>query len=76
MRMIPARLVELIRPLDGAQWPLLIQKLFFTVTLEARWQNFRSSHEMKTMLEKAGFHDIKIHYDRQRLFPTVEGLLS
>ena len=51
----------------------LLQKFIFSDLLEAKWQIYRSEEEVKSQLEKAGFCDIEIVYDRAHIFPTIIG---
>ncbi|MBS0624890.1 MAG: class I SAM-dependent methyltransferase [Verrucomicrobia bacterium] len=50
---------------------LLIQKIIVVDLLEAPWQNFYSSDQMKAQLARAGFNDIQILYDDAHLMPTI-----
>ncbi|MDR3491738.1 MAG: SAM-dependent methyltransferase, partial [Gammaproteobacteria bacterium] len=42
----------------------------FRTVLEATWANFRSSEKTCAQLKEAGFEDVEIHWDSQRIFPT------
>jgi len=42
----------------------------FKVILEATWANFRSTEKTCSQLKEAGFKEIEIHWDSQKIFPT------
>jgi len=42
----------------------------FRTILEATWANFRSSEKTCSQLKEAGFENIEIHWDTQKMFPT------
>lgn len=48
-----------------------LQKIIFADILDSKWQSFRSEENVRVQLQKAGFHDIEIYYDRAHIFPTV-----
>lgn len=53
---------------------LRIQKIILVYILNIRWQeSYRTEEEMTQILTNAGFKNIKIIYDRQRIFPTITG---
>lgn len=47
------------------------QKIIFSYILDAKWQAFRTEEQTLKQLKQAGFKDIEIIYDRNKLFPTV-----
>lgn len=47
------------------------QKIIFSYILAAKWQTFRTEAQTIEQLKKAGFKDIKIIYDKYKMFPTV-----
>lgn len=47
---------------------LLKQSYIFGHVLNASWQNFRTSKQSIYQLECAGFKDVEIHWDRQKIF--------
>jgi SAM-dependent methyltransferase len=47
------------------------QKIIFSDILGVKWQNYNLQAQMEEKLTTAGFHNFEIHYDRQRIFPTV-----
>lgn len=50
---------------------LVKQKAIFADIIEANWQSFRTEKETIDQLTQAGFIDINITYDTQRMFPTI-----
>lgn len=50
---------------------VLIQKIFVTDLLEAPWQSFCTTDQMRFQLIQAGFTDIEVIYDDAHLMPTV-----
>jgi SAM-dependent methyltransferase len=50
---------------------LKFQKILFADVLEAKFQCYQSSQEMKEQLLKIGFSKIDFIYDPARIFPTV-----
>jgi SAM-dependent methyltransferase len=51
---------------------LRLQKVIFSL-LSVKWQAFQTESKTIEQLKEAGFKDIKIIYDRNKLFPTVVG---
>lgn len=49
---------------------LRLQKVIFSYILSAKWQAFRTEAETIEQLKKAGFKEIQIFYDDNKLFPT------
>lgn len=49
----------------------LLQKVIFADVLDCKWQALRSEEKTKAQLQKVGFTEIEINYDRAHLFPTV-----
>ncbi|MCA0404005.1 MAG: class I SAM-dependent methyltransferase [Proteobacteria bacterium] len=49
------------------------QASIFAKILQAPWANFCTTNEMVSLLEKAGFIDIKIIHDSRNIFPTFVG---
>lgn len=47
------------------------QKIIFSDVLGVKWQNYNMPETIKDKLQKAGFHNIEIHYDQQKIFPTI-----
>lgn len=58
--------VQKINPLA-----LRLQKMVFTDLLGAKWQHYHISKEMFGIFHEIGFDDIEIHWDRQKIFPTI-----
>ncbi len=64
---------------DDYEWDMVqidpealnLQKIIFVDILEAKWQCFRSSEQVKSQLQQAGFSNIEFIYDSAKLFPTV-----
>lgn len=55
-----------------SQDDLRLQKVFMAYILDVRWQAaYMSEDRMVNILEEIGFKDVRVIYDRQRLFPTV-----
>ena len=52
----------------------LLQKVIFKDVLDARFQSYQTTHQMITMLETAGFQDVKVIYDAAHLFPTITAI--
>lgn len=53
---------------------LRIQKVFMAYILDVRWQAaYMSEFTMTEILERIGFKEVRIVYDRQKLFPTIVG---
>lgn len=50
---------------------LLMENILYKDILDLHWRNFRSSLELDVEFIKAGFQDIRVHFDRQRIFPTI-----
>lgn len=50
---------------------LRLQKLVFSDLLGAKWQNYHTSKEMFEIFHEVGLEGIEIHWDRQRIFPTI-----
>ncbi len=50
---------------------LIKQKAVFADIIQAKWQNSWTEAQMRNHLELAGFSNIEIIYDSQRMFPTV-----
>jgi SAM-dependent methyltransferase len=49
---------------------LLEAATLFSTILEATWANFRTSEKTSAQLREAGFKNIEIHWDSQKIFPT------
>jgi ubiquinone/menaquinone biosynthesis C-methylase UbiE len=49
----------------------LLQKIIFTDILGAKWQVFRSEQTVRDLLNKAGFQEIEIFFDKAHIFPTI-----
>jgi SAM-dependent methyltransferase len=49
----------------------LLQKILFVDILDAKWQAFRAEETVRTQLNRAGFCEIEILYDKAHIFPTV-----
>lgn len=54
--------------INGAD--LSLQKLLFVDILQATWSNFRSAETTQSQLSAAGFKDINILWDTQKIFYT------
>lgn len=52
---------------------LMLQKIIFADIIEAKWQCYRSTAQIKNQLESVGFTAIEFIYDKARIFPTVVG---
>lgn len=50
---------------------VLMEQILFQDILECKWRNFRTSNEIYRDFSDAGFSDIQIIYDKNRIFPTV-----
>ena len=54
---------------------LRTQRILLGDILNVRWlAAYRSEDKMREILSAAGFKEIKVIYDRQRLFPTIVGI--
>ncbi len=49
------------------------QLAVFSYILRARWANFRTTDETISQLQKAGFKNVQLVWDEQRIFPTFVG---
>ncbi|MBS0605260.1 MAG: class I SAM-dependent methyltransferase [Verrucomicrobia bacterium] len=49
---------------------LLLQRIILVDIVGGKWQSFRSTDQMKALLEKAGFARCEVLYDEAHLFPT------
>ncbi|MEI7494330.1 MAG: class I SAM-dependent methyltransferase [Alphaproteobacteria bacterium] len=47
------------------------QRILFGTIIGVGWQNFRTEDLTRAQLTEAGFIDIEVIYDSQRMFPTV-----
>lgn len=50
---------------------LLMEQILYKDILNLHWRNFRSSNELDLEFKQIGFTDIRIEFDRYRLFPTI-----
>ena len=50
---------------------LIMQRNIYMVILQVKFQCYCSSDSIKVQMKKAGFDQIKIIYDKARIFPTV-----
>lgn len=51
---------------------LLKQKVIFSYILNVRWDDcYRTEEEKVKQLESVGFKNVRVIYDRQKIFPTV-----
>jgi len=50
---------------------LAYQQYLFGQVLTIRWQCFRTEIQTRTQLQRAGLEVLSVHYDSQRMFPTV-----
>lgn len=53
------------------QEDLLLQTVLFRDVIEAKWQCYSTSSEIKSQLESIGYRNIQFKYDTSRIFPTV-----
>jgi ubiquinone/menaquinone biosynthesis C-methylase UbiE len=50
---------------------LRMQKVIMNEILDVKWHTcYRTEEETKTLLNKAGFKEVRFIYDRQKIFPT------
>lgn len=52
------------------QEDLKMHAIIFKTILQVTWANFRTSERTCSQLKAAGFEDIEIHWDTQRIFPS------
>ena len=50
---------------------MLAGKTVFADILDATWQAYMSTGDMKRVLTEAGFEDFEVHYDQAKMFPTI-----
>ena len=50
---------------------LVYQQYLFSEVLTIRWQCFRTEQQTRHQLSQAGLDVLAVHYDSQRMFPTV-----
>jgi len=50
---------------------LLLDRIIHKDILDIKWRNFRSAQELDKEFILAGFIDIKVHFDKHRIFPTI-----
>jgi ubiquinone/menaquinone biosynthesis C-methylase UbiE len=50
------------------------QKVIFTYILSAKWQTFRTETKTIEQLKAAGFKDVQIIYDKNKIFPTFKAI--
>lgn len=53
---------------------LLLEKILLVDILEAKWQCFSSTQQMKMLLESVGFKKIHVIPDKANIFPTITGI--
>ena len=49
----------------------LMQKMVLSDIISGKWQVFRTEEQVRSQLEKAGFRETEIHYDKAHIFPTL-----
>ncbi len=50
---------------------LLASKTVFADVLDATWQSYMNTADMKAILTEAGFENFNFYYDRGKMFPTI-----